>query len=135
MRQRVYISGPLTTSGNPMENIDRAMVAARELIAAGYAPLVPHLNYMMDLGEEIPREIWLEVELPWVRAADAMIRLPGESIGADLEVERAELLGIPVFGSVAALVASCPAARPPAAEQPTVDPVEALGPPDRMALS
>ena len=45
----------------------------------------------------------MEIELPWVAVADALLRLPGESLGADLEVARAEAIGIPVFATIADL--------------------------------
>ncbi len=103
MRQRVYISGPLTSSGNVLDNLDRAMDAARALIAAGFAPFCPHLTYHVDPGGEYPHDLWMAIELPWVAVADALLRLPGESLGADLEVARAEAVGIPVFTTIADL--------------------------------
>lgn len=36
--------------------------------------------------------------------AEGVLRLPGESLGADLEVARAEEQGVPVFKSIADLV-------------------------------
>ncbi len=105
MRRRIYISGPLTSSGSVLDNLARAMDAARALIAAGFAPFCPHLTYHVDPGGEYPHDLWMEIELPWVAVADALLRLPGESLGADLEVARAEALGIPVFTSVADLAA------------------------------
>jgi hypothetical protein len=50
-----------------------------------------------------PREygVWTEQGLIWLEMCQALIRLPGESPGADHEVEEAEALGIPVFYSVA----------------------------------
>ncbi|GAG05287.1 unnamed protein product, partial [marine sediment metagenome] len=33
----------------------------------------------------------------WLEVCDCVLRLPGESAGADLEVERAKELGIPVY--------------------------------------
>jgi hypothetical protein len=101
MRQRIYISRPLTSSGNVLDNLARAMDAARALIAAGFAPFCPHLTYHVDPGEAIPHATWMEIELPWVTVADALLRLPGKSLGADLEVARAEERGIPVFTTVA----------------------------------
>ena len=41
MRPKVYISGPLTSSGNVLENIETAMETTRQLIAAGFAPYLP----------------------------------------------------------------------------------------------
>ena len=103
MRQRVYISGPLTSSGNVLDNLARAMDATRALIAAGFAPFCPHLTYHVDPGGEYAHATWMEIELPWVAVADALLRLPGESVGADLEVARAEAIGIPVFATIADL--------------------------------
>ncbi len=100
MRKRIYISGPLTSSGNVMENLDRAMHAARALIGAGFAPFCPHLTYHVDPGEEYPHDLWMAIELPWVSVADGLLRLPGESIGADIEVNEARRLSIPVFTTI-----------------------------------
>ena len=100
MRKRIYISGPLTSSGNVNENLERAMGAARALIDAGFAPFCPHLMCRVDPAEEYPHATWMEVELPWVSVADAVLRLPGESVGADLEADHARKLGVPVFRSI-----------------------------------
>jgi hypothetical protein len=61
------------------------MSTARVLISMGYAPFCPHLSYHLDPAEELPRATWMEVELPWVSVADAVLRLRGESVGADIE--------------------------------------------------
>ncbi|MBU4270923.1 MAG: DUF4406 domain-containing protein [Planctomycetes bacterium] len=103
MRPRIYISGPLTSSGNVRENLERAMGAARALIDAGFAPFTPHLSYHLDPAEELPHATWMKIELPWVSVADAVLRLPGESVGANIEVSHARKLGVPVFTSIAAL--------------------------------
>lgn len=39
----------------------------------------------------------MEVDLPWVEVADGVFRMPGKSRGADLEVEAALRLSIPVY--------------------------------------
>jgi hypothetical protein len=103
MRKRIYISGPLTSSGNVRENLERAMGVARELIELGFAPFCPHLSYHIDPGEELAHEVWMEVELPWVAVADAVLRLPGESVGAEIEVANAERAGVPVFFTIGEL--------------------------------
>jgi hypothetical protein len=87
-----------------LENVAAAIDAARALIGAGFAPFCPHLSYHVDPAAEIPHRVWMEVDLPWVEAADAVLRLPGESAGADIECERAVALGIPVFGSMGELL-------------------------------
>ena len=42
MRQRVYISGPLTSSGNVLDNLAHAMAAARGAIRPPALPPSPH---------------------------------------------------------------------------------------------
>ncbi len=41
----------------------------------------------------------------WIAHMDALLRLPGESQGADIEEETARALGLPVFYSIAELEA------------------------------
>jgi hypothetical protein len=42
----------------------------------------------------------MELDLIWLPACDAVLRLPGESNGADIEVKEAQRLGLPVFNSL-----------------------------------
>lgn len=46
---------------------------------------------------ELGAEPWLTMDLELVKRSDAVLRLPGDSSGADGEVEHATKLGIPVF--------------------------------------
>jgi len=98
-----------------MENLDLAISAARALIDAGFAPFTPHLSYHIDPVEEIPHDTWMTIELPWVAVADAVLRLPGESLGAEIETAEAMRLGIPVFSTIADLVERFTAQMSPAA--------------------
>jgi len=50
-----------------------------------------------------PYEFWLELDNQFIPCCEAVLRLPGESNGADKEVALAKKLGIPVFESIAAL--------------------------------
>jgi hypothetical protein len=97
--KRVYVSGPYA-KGDAAENVRRAVMAADELLRAGHVPFCPHLSHFWHLLCPKPREAWLQYDLEWLRACDAVVRLPGESEGADAEVEAARELGIPVYGSV-----------------------------------
>lgn len=106
MRTRIYISGPLTSSGEPRRNVDDAIDAWHALTSAGFACLCPHLSWFIDPENDIPHDVWMEVDLPWVACADALLRLPGESKGADIETRFAVESGIPVFHSIEALVES-----------------------------
>ena len=49
--------------------------------------------------------LWLAVDLVFVERSDAVLRLPGESTGADMEVRHALAKGIPVFTEITDLLA------------------------------
>jgi hypothetical protein len=120
MKKRVYIAGPIS-KGDLCHNIRQADEAFAVLVKAGFAPLCPHWSAFAgsvfrsgdsvcgsaSAMSELPltHADWLGVDLPWVAASDAVLRLPGESTGADVEVAHAEHCGVPVFGSVNDLVA------------------------------
>lgn len=103
-RLRVYIAGPMS-KGDFMENIHNGLVIGRRLFMEGFAPYVPHLDaYMFPISQaetpEREREIYealLDWDFAWIKVSDALVRLEGYSEGADLEVQYAESLGIPVF--------------------------------------
>ena len=103
-RRRIYIAGPLST-GDRLANVQLACAVGRELIVLGYAPLIPHLTHYMDCTDELGHATWLDVDLPWVEVADGLLRLPGPSKGADMEEERAEARGIPIYLSKQELLA------------------------------
>lgn len=105
MKKRIYIAGPMS-QGDRLGNLAQALEAFRELIEAGYAPFCPQLTYYVDTLIPLPHSAWLSVDLPWVAVADAVLRLPGESIGAAMETDLAHRLGKPVFYSVAQLLRS-----------------------------
>lgn len=103
MRPRIYICGPVT-KGDRTHNFSQACIAQRELMAAGFAPFNPMLSMMHPDAYLIEHEDWMAADLPWVEVADALLRLPGESVGADREVEYARQKNIPVFLSVEELL-------------------------------
>ena len=104
-RTRVYVAGPLTL-GDRLANVEAACIAGRELIERGYAPMVPHLSHHIDPVDALGHATWIDVDLAWVAVSDAVLRMPGESIGADQEVAFARQRGVPVFQSIAALIES-----------------------------
>jgi Domain of unknown function (DUF4406) len=106
-RYRVYIAGPYTRP-DPCVNTHRAVAAAQQLLDAGYAPFVPHLTHFWHTMIPGPREQWLELDLAFLPCCHAVLRLPGESAGADSEVREAVQLGIPVVGTVENLLVRFP---------------------------
>jgi nucleoside 2-deoxyribosyltransferase len=104
IRPRVYISGPIS-KGDRQTNFDRASKAHRDLLDAGFAPLNPILTMLLQWEGEIPHDDWIDADLPWVAQADAVLRLPGESTGAEHECTYAMSLGIPVYCCISDLIA------------------------------
>ena len=102
---RVYISGPIAI-GSTVENVRAAVFAGNKIQQSGHTPFIPHLNvFWQFMCGEKPHAEWLRMDLEWVEQCQAVIRLPGESVGADLEVARAQLKGIPVFNGTADFLA------------------------------
>lgn len=115
-RTRIYVSGPLTTSGVPEEHVRTAADLGYQLQLAGYAPYIPHLTwFLLELNpgyEHFSHAVWMEVDVAWVGASDAVLRFPGESVGADIEVDYAVRAGIPVCYSLEDLFGRVPPWRP-----------------------
>ena len=101
-RYRVYCASPYSSA--PMENTIDAIVLADKLMGWGFVPYVPHLYHWWDLMYPHDWEAWMNQCLPWITACDVLLRSPGESKGADREVEHAKANGIPVVYSEAELL-------------------------------
>ena len=100
---RIYVSGPYTKP-DPVENTHKAIQVGNRLRDAGHFPFIPHLTLLWHSVTPKPYDFWMEYDFEWVKACDAVLRMPGESSGADREVALAEQLGIPVFYSEADLL-------------------------------
>lgn len=95
-RKLVYVAGPLTT-GDIEFNVKEAIRVGNALIEAGYAPIVPHLSVHMDRVSPWPYETWMEIDFALLEVCAFVVRLPGDSPGADRECFLAMALGIPVY--------------------------------------
>ncbi len=93
---KVYIASPYS-KGNQAENVRASMDAFDELAKMGFAPFSPLLSHFQHLVHPLPYDIWLSLDLEWLRVCDCVLRLPGESGGADKEETEAKRIGIPVF--------------------------------------
>ncbi len=113
--KRVYLAGPIS-KGDLAHNINQASEAFARLALAGLSPLCPqwsafsggaHWSHFGDVvrvegvatatGCGLSHADWLRVDLLWVAVCDAVLRLPGESVGAEQETAFAKMNGIPVF--------------------------------------
>ena len=99
----VYIASPYT-KGDVAINVRNSFLVADEMITHGFCPFPPLYSHFWHFLSPKPYETWLELDKLWVKACDCLLRMPGESSGADGEVEFAETNDIPVFYSVEELV-------------------------------
>jgi hypothetical protein len=97
--KKVYIAGPFS-HGDVVINLRNAVMAAEEVAKQGYYPFIPHLSCFWHMIAPHPYDFWLDQDLVWLESCDAVIRIPGESSGADQEVVIAQRRGIPVYHSV-----------------------------------
>ena len=103
MKTFVYVAGPYTKP-DPDTNIRIAVLAADELRRMGFIPFVPHLTHYWHLVTPDDYEAWLAYDFQWITRCDALLRLPGDSPGADREIGFATAHEIPVFYSTDELV-------------------------------
>lgn len=94
--KRIYIAGPYT-NGDVAINVKTAIDAAEALTAKGWAPFVPHLTHFWHMLHPHEYQFWIRQDLEWLKVCDALVRLPGESAGADTEVLFAQSRHIPVY--------------------------------------
>jgi hypothetical protein len=109
-RTKVYISGPMTNGGKASEeevkiNIEVGLDIAMILHTYGITPIIPHLSYswhehMVERGAELDPDDYLLLDLSIITFCDILLRLPGRSRGADVEVLYAEDQKMPVVTSI-----------------------------------
>lgn len=99
----VYIASPFT-KGNTATNLRISIDLADKLLMTGYIPFVPLLSHFWDIVYSHEPNVWYNFDLKWLERCDCIIRLPGESKGADLEEEHARKLNMPIFYSYEAFV-------------------------------
>ena len=96
MSALIYIAGPYTDP-DPVSNTRRAIDAFNVLVDAGFTPFVPHLTLFIDIIHQQSASFWYAYDLELLERCDVLLRLSGDSWGADREVEFATDHGIPVF--------------------------------------
>ena len=98
-KQLIYIAGPYS-KGDVAVNVNNAIKAADKLVEAGFLAFIPHLTHFWHIVSPKAWEFWIQLDLACLAFCDGVLRLPGESEGADREVRRAKELGIPVYYSL-----------------------------------
>jgi len=107
----ILIAGPYRsgTDGDPQAmaaNLERLETAAWPIFAAGHIPMIGEwvaLPVLKAAGSTVFEPLADDVLYPTAQRllqhCDAVLRLPGESTGADEDVRTAERLGLPVYYS------------------------------------
>lgn len=104
MKPLVYVAAPYSAP-DPVANTNAAIQVAANLLDTGLcAPIVPHLTLLFHLVTPRPYEVWLDYDLEVLARCDALLRLPGQSSGADGEVAFALEQDIPVFTTIGGLL-------------------------------
>lgn len=99
MIKTVYIASPYTV-GDQALNVRKSMDCANDLFNNGYIPFIPLLSHFQHMIHPRNYMEWIDYDYTWVSKCDALLRLPGESKGADMEVEHAKKCGIPIFYTI-----------------------------------
>jgi len=96
---KVYIASPYWHENYIVrcENVMNQIHVANTLIDAGYAPFWPlHSHFVAQRYARAESE-WLALSCEWVKQCDVLLRLRGESKGADEEVALAHDYEIEVY--------------------------------------
>lgn len=96
---RIYIAAPYT-KGDVAQNVRGAIEVADKLLERGHYPYVPHLTHFWHFISPKSWGLWLDIDRIWIAQCEALLRLPGESVGADNEVAYAKAIGIPIYWSI-----------------------------------
>lgn len=99
---KVYIASPYTL-GNVALNVKLQLDTVDKLMDLGFAPYAPLYNHYQDIAHPRPPEDWINIDFVWVEVCDCLLRLGGESAGAEGEVKLAKGLKKPVFYSIGEL--------------------------------
>lgn len=97
MKPLVYVAGPYSQP-DPVLNTHRAVRVGMRIFDTGLAGvIIPHLSLAAHLIAPRPIGYWYDFDLLQLEHCDFLYRMVGSSTGADMEVQTATRLGIPVI--------------------------------------
>ena len=91
--EHLYIAGPYSKP-DPIVNTNAAIEVATILYDRRlFVPHVPHLTLLWHMVTPRTIDWWYALDIEHLSRCDAIVRLPGDSDGADREMKEAERLG------------------------------------------
>jgi len=105
---KVFVAGPMFSSGSMGNNIRNAVQVAEQLRDAGFLVFLPHLYFFWDLIRPREREFWTALDLEWLETCNVIFRIPGESSGADGEEKHAEEWDLKAYSDMDQLIEDYP---------------------------
>jgi hypothetical protein len=96
---KVYVASPYTIGGQA-KNVRRSIEVADKLRELGFLPFCPLLSHFWDMIIPHSYDYWMAMDLEWLKECDVVLRLSGQSKGADLEEEVAKMNHIPVVYTI-----------------------------------
>lgn len=112
----ILIAGPYRsgTEGDPLRirhNLERLEAAALAVYQRGHMPLIGEWVALplaaqagsTQVGDSVSEQFLYPVAARMLRHCDAVLRIPGASLGADGDVQQAQALGLAVYYDVAEL--------------------------------
>lgn len=103
--KKIYIAGAISSDKleKGISNLRKGIVAGAEFLKLGYAPFVPHLDFLYNLVQDdnFPVETYYKYDLEWLSVCDAVFVLPNseKSKGVQAEIKFAKEKGIPIYYS------------------------------------
>ena len=98
----VYVACPMTQGGF-VANYQKCIDIAEDLKRKGYSPIVPVLTWFWGMRYNDSHEGWLKYDFGLIAVSDCLLRIPGNSKGADLEVDYAQEIGKDTYESLGEL--------------------------------
>ena len=93
---KIYIASPYTI-GDKQKNVAKQIEVANILLSLGHYPFWPLSCHYLHEAKNRDYETWMRYDLEWLKVCDCLLRLPGESKGADIEEQFARENQIPIY--------------------------------------
>ena len=82
------------------KNVRRAIETADIVLLMTDVPFIPHLTHFWEIMSHHDYEEWLSYDKQWLLACDGLLRLSGDSPGADREEAWATNAGLKVWHGI-----------------------------------